>query len=136
MLRIVGIAPAHDCRRDDRIDLNLDIGAVRHGAQNIDSTAWANDGKLTSRSQNIGERGRSRHEIGFPFRVMPVRRVSVHDVSGSVGIDNDRLRPSLTIDFSTARGAQSMRELDPHLDRETFLSHTQRQSGVRKNSLR
>ena len=101
VLRVVGIAFAHDRGGDDGVNLNgCHAGtAVRHGAQHVNSAAGPDDGKLAARPQHIGQSRRSRHQIAFPFRIMPVLQVGIHDVSGSVGVNHDGLSLALAVYF-------------------------------------
>ena len=114
MLGVLRISISHNGGGDDGIDFDAgNAGAsVRDGAQHIDAAARADDGKLTVRPQNIGQRGRSGHQVVFPFRALPVRQVRVHDVGGRVGINDDRLGLPLAIDFN-ARQSIPAGELDP-----------------------
>ena len=101
MLRVVGITLAHDGGGDDGIDLDPGHAgtAVRHGAQNVDAAARSDDGELPVRSQNIGQRRRRRHKVALPLGIVPVRQVGIHDVGGSVGVDDDRFGLPLAVDF-------------------------------------
>src|SRR5579862_4070384 len=87
VLRIIGIAAAHDGFGDDGIDLDSsDAGAaIRDGSQNVDAAPGPNNGEGTLRTQNVSQSRWRRHEIFFPFGVVPVGEIAVHDVGGSVG---------------------------------------------------
>ncbi len=133
MLRVVGVPLAHDGGGDDGIDLDPGHAraAVGHGAQNVDAAARADDGELSVRAENVGQCGRRGHQIVLPHGALPVREIGVHDVGGSVGVDDDRLGLALAVDFH-ARERIPARELHPRGIAEHALRvhHVDEASGV------
>src|SRR5690242_5797442 len=114
MLRVIRIAPAHDSGSNDGID--FDAGniwaAIGYSAENIDTSARPDDGELPMRPQDIGQSGRSGHEIGLPVGVVPLRDVRIHDVGGGISVDDNHLALSLAIDFY-ARECVPVRKFHP-----------------------
>src|SRR5208282_507870 len=101
MLRIVRVALTHDGSGDDGVDFDSGHAraAVSYGPQHVDAASGPNVGEVSVGAQNVGQRRRSGHEIVFPHRALPVREVRVHDVSGSVGVDDDGFGLALAVDL-------------------------------------
>src|SRR5579864_1368252 len=101
MLRVVGVALAHNGGGDDGIDLDPGYTGttVRNGAQNVDPAPGPDDGELAVWTQHIRQGRRRRHEIALPLRLMPARYVRIHDVGRSVRVNDYHFGLIFPVDF-------------------------------------
>ncbi len=101
VLRVIGVAAAHDRGRDNGINFDARYArtSIGNGAKHIHASAGTDNCELAVRPENVGKRWRSGHQVAFPFRLMPLPHVRVHDVGGRVRIDNDCFGLSLPVHF-------------------------------------
>src|ERR1700731_782147 len=105
MKGIVRVTITHDRVGNNGIDLDSGHAgtAAAHRAQYVYATARSDDGVISVRAEHIGQRRRCRHEISLP-RPLPAFGVDIHQVSGRVSIDDDRLALALGVHFDARDG--------------------------------
>src|SRR5436190_10943748 len=99
MVGIIGVAIPHHGVRDDGVDLDTGHAGAAAGdrPQNVGTSARSNDGKLSVRTKDVRECRWRGHQVLLPIAIVPMARVGIHDVSGSVGVDDYGFRAPLTI---------------------------------------
>ena len=132
VLCVIRVAAAHDGIGDDGIDLDSSdaVAAIGDRPQNVDPSTRPDDGVVAVRAEHICQRRRRRHQIVLPGS-LPVGGVGVHDVGGSVRINHNGLRATLTVDFD-ARKRVPAGKFDPGLIPEIAfgVDHVKQAAGM------